>query len=253
MTRQSARPSALVPVCGAFWLGLTLLLRPAPALADGSLGQCRASMPQGAVCACRLADLHPTQLAIGRLHVQELEQEGFDALAKHVAKPGEHARVVFGPAGALYIVDGHHHAAAMLDLQPAGSTVCEIAGDPAAVSADPEVFWSGMDQRRFAWLKGNDGSEHPGVFPPASLAELPDDPFRSVAGWLERDCNVRLTGDYAEFRLAGVLRADPKAVTPHSAADRAATLKEAKAYLHDPANRGRIADDADADRFAGCR
>jgi hypothetical protein len=229
----------------------TSLLAPVPASAAPS---CQASMPKDTICTCRLADLHPTQLAVGFLHVSELKQEGFDHLAKHVAKEEKNrAKIVAGPGGVFYIVDGHHHARAMSDLQPAGTSTCEIVGNMQSLPAQPALFWDKMVALSLARLEGPDGIKRDGVFPPANLHALPNDPFRSVSSWLEDRCDIKLSGDFAEFKLADLLRHDPNAVTPHSEADKDAALREALVFVNNPANLPKLTEIANGPALNACK
>ena len=217
---------------------------------------CEPTMPKGSVCSCKLADLHPTQMSIGVLHVKDLEEDGFQKLAKCVAKDEKHAMIVFGPAGAPYIVDGHHHARAMMDLDAEGPTTCEIADVPTAAPISPAAFWTSMEQRHFARLEGRDGVQHPGVYPPDKLTDLENDPFRSLSSWIEDRCHVKLKGDYADFKLADLLRKNPKAIAPRSDSDEEQASMEGLAFLHQPSNSAQVAlmaDPAGVEAIKDCR
>lgn len=218
---------------------VTLLLSFAagPALA----APCTAAMAKGDVCDCTLASLHPTQLAVGQARVEELKQEGFDKLAKSEGRPGNRAQVVLGPGGGRYLVDGHHHARAMSELRPGASTMCEIAGSAQDLPTDPASFWPAMAARGFARLKGPDGVQRPGVYPPPTLAGMADDPFRTVAGWVEYVCHAKLEGDFAEFTLADLLRADPANPAPHDPAGLQRSEQQALRFVRDPANQSALA------------
>lgn len=209
-------------------LAVTLLALATPA----SAADCRSDTQPGTDCTCKLADLHPTQRAIGRLHVDELKAQGFDKLAEHVAKPDSHAVVVIGPGNLLYLVDGHHHARAMIELRPAGSTTCLVKSDLRNLPSDPSQFWPAMAKLGLARLEGPDGRPANGAVPPPNLLALADDPFRSVASWLEDKCDVKLTGDFAEFRLADLLRTEGRVRAPRREGDRKDALKDALDFVH---------------------
>jgi hypothetical protein len=162
-------------------------------------------------------------------------------------------KIAPGPGGIFYIVDGHHHARAMSDLQPAGTTTCQIAGNVQSLPAQPALFWAKMESLSLARLEGPDGIKREGVFPPTNLRPLPDDPFRSVSSWLEDRCNLKLAGDFAEFKLADLLRNDPKAVTPHSEADKQASLGEALAFVNNPANLPKLTEISGGPALNACR
>lgn len=236
-------------LCLPFVVAVLLLGLGRPAHA----ADCRPDMRPGTECTCKLADLHPTQRAIGRLHVQELEAQGFKKLAEHVAKPGNHAVVVIGPGNALYLVDGHHHARAMSDLQPPGVTTCLIKDDVRSLPADPGQFWPAMAQRGLARLEGPDGKPSNGTPPPRDLRALPDDPFRSVASWLEDRCDLKLQGDFADFRLGDALRSSGHVNAPRSEADRKEAVKQALNAVHEPGSQARLAGLQGAEGLTSCR
>ena len=242
---MSLRFRRFVPIVLAVLLGAARN----PALA----ADCSADMRPGTDCTCKLADLHPTQRAIGRLEVQELEAQGFDKLAQRAAQPDRHPVVVIGPGNMLYLVDGHHHARAMMDLQPTGVTTCSIKDDVRTLPADPGQFWPAMAQRGLARLEGPDGKPFDGTPPPGDLRALPDDPFRSVAGWVEDRCKVKLRGEFADFRLGDALRSSGHVDPPRSEADRNAAVKQALNAVQEPEVQARLAGLQGAEGFRSCR
>lgn len=211
--------------------------------------RCDPSMKLGTICSCSLSALHPTQISVGKLYVTELKSEGLSALTKHARKTP--TKIAFGPMAEIFIMDGHHHAAAMSAIDSAASSTCEVSAKVEEFPQNPKDFWSQMAQHSFALLQGPDGTVHEGAFPPPTLNEMADDPFRSVAAWLEQACHLKVTGDYADFDLANVLRHDRNAVMPQTEADKAKALREALLFVHDPENRAALSKIAGADFAKG--
>ena len=195
---------------------------------------CAPSMAPGSICSCSLSALRPTQISVGRLYVNELAAEGLTALTIHARK--KPTEIAIGPTGEMFILDGHHHAAAMSTINSGASSTCKISAKLQVLPDSAKTFWTQMADHSLANLQGPDGIVRAGEFPPSSLNHMADDPFRSVAAWLEQACHLKLTGDYAEFDLANFLRHDPNAVVPQTEGDKAKALHEAFVFVRDPKN-----------------
>jgi hypothetical protein len=99
---------------------------------------CDPSMILGTICSCALSALHPTQISVGKLYVNELKSEGMSALTKHAReKP---TKIAFGPMGDMFIVDGHHHAAAMSAINRTASSTCKVSAKLRAFPQNPKDF-----------------------------------------------------------------------------------------------------------------
>lgn len=206
-------------------------------------------MTLGTICSCALSALHPTQLSVGKLYVNELKSEGMSALTKHARE--NPTKIAFGPRGEMFIVDGHHHAAAMSAIDSAASSTCKVSAKFEAFPQNPKDFWAQMARHSFALLQGPDGIVHEGALPPPTLNQMADDPFRSIAAWLLQACHLKLTKDYAEFDLANFLRRDRNAVVPQTEADKEEALREALLFVHDPKNRVALSEIAGANFEGG--
>lgn len=156
---------------------------------------------------CRLAELRPTQLAVGMAEVDEKEKKlrGLKPkkLAAYERKNPE--PVVRGPGGALYIID-HHHLALALTRAGATETFCSQTVDLSSLA--PEAFWKEMEARKWVYAYDENGAgPRPYSELPVSVSGLKDDPYRSLAG------AVRMAGGYdktaqpfAEFQWADFFR-----------------------------------------------
>jgi hypothetical protein len=138
-----------------------------------------------------LADLRPTQMTVGAAEVAAkraqwatLRPKARDKLLQSHWFPA-----VRGPRGRFYIVDHHHLGQAL--WQEAVKTVWVM---PLADFSDaaPALFWRLMEFRQWAHPYDNQGRRHEAAAIPKRLAQLKDDPYRSLAG------EVRKAGGYAK-------------------------------------------------------
>ena len=152
------------------------------------------------------AKLRPTQITVGKAEVAgiraEWEQLGRkkrkELLAAHWF-PG-----VLGPKQRVYIVDHHHLGLALLE-EGVKSVPVMIQRDFSWL--EPDVFWRTMEFNRWAHPYDRNGRRIDYTAIPASLTELTDDPYRTLAA------RVRMAGGcakdalpYAEFLWADFYR-----------------------------------------------
>ncbi len=112
--------------------------------------------------------------------------------------------VVRGPKGRYYVIDHHHLARALYEEGVEQILVSPVA-DLRALEKDE--FWTFMDNRNWMHPFDADGQRQPRTSLPKSVADLVDDPYRSLAG------ELRFAGGYAkdttpfsEFLWADALR-----------------------------------------------
>jgi hypothetical protein len=146
---------------------------------------CGASSKTGIPCSCDVRTLRPLQGAVGMEEVR-------DKADKIKAKPGKASqklasdpiKVVSGPGGAWFITD-HHHGANAWRLADRPFALCEIA-DRGPLSSDAQ-FWSDLIKDHLVPLADADGKSISPEQLPSGLAELPDDPYRSLAWRLRKN------------------------------------------------------------------
>lgn len=153
-----------------------------------------------------LAKMRPTQLTVGKAEVAAKRAEWKELRRKKRAEllashwfPG-----VLGPKRRIYIVD-HHHLGLALQEEKVKSVPVMILRDFSWL--EPDVFWRTMEFHRWAHPYDAHGDRVDYAAIPARLAEMTDDPYRSLAA------RVRMVGGcakdaepYAEFLWADFYR-----------------------------------------------
>jgi hypothetical protein len=139
----------------------------------------------------RIKSLKPTQMTVGMREVSEKQREwrerggdkGAEYLGKHMIP------VVRGPKNRLYLID-HHHLARALEEEGVKDVLVNVVADLSSLGR--EEFWVFLDNR--AWCHPYDAKGRRRAFDdiPATVAEMSDDPFRSLAG------DLRRAGGYAK-------------------------------------------------------
>ncbi|HXX50691.1 MAG TPA: ParB-like protein [Xanthobacteraceae bacterium] len=166
-------------------------------------------------------DLRPTQITVGirevnakRKHWRDLAaKEGGVFLGKHMIP------VVLGPKGRNYVVDHHHLARALHEEGVKEVAVTHIAN---LSKLDQDAFWTVMDNRSWMHPFDSNGERHHYKDIPKRVADLVDDPFRSLAGELRRAGGfAKDTTPFSEFLWADFLRRRMKRKTVDRDFDRA--------------------------------
>ena len=153
-----------------------------------------------------VVDLRPTQITVGMREVlvkrkrwrETATKKGEKFLGKHMIP------VILGPKLRHYVTDHHHLARALYD-EGVKDVAVTIAVDLSKL--EPDAFWTVMDDRN--WMHPFDvkGRRRHYRDIPKSVAELVDDPFRSLAGELRRAGGfAKDTTQFSEFLWADFLR-----------------------------------------------
>jgi hypothetical protein len=168
--------------------------------------QAQSQQPSPLLHSVAIADLRPTQMTVG---MREVERKRADwknlAPNKSGSFLGSHMiPVVRGPKNRYYVTD-HHHLARALHDEGVEQVLISPLADLHAL--DKEEFWRFMDNRGWTHPFDSDGQRQPRTELPKSIADLVDDPYRSLAG------ELRFAGGYAkdttpfsEFLWADALR-----------------------------------------------
>lgn len=171
--------------------------------------QCSAQSRKGDLCLARLEGVRPTQFCVGYQDVERKRKK----ISSNTAGPDSGLRfseknpgsAILGPEDIIYLVDGHHRARALLD---AASELFHIRILDDFSHLTMTDFWDGMARRKFVWLYDCEGRGPQSPLElPASLKELKDDPYRTLAeDAQDRGANKKLDVLYQEFYWANFYR-----------------------------------------------
>jgi len=150
--------------------------------------------------------LRPTQITVGMRevkekrehwrHLQDKDKEGF--LGHHMIP------VIHGPKQRDYIIDHHHLARALLDEGCEHVFVVPVAD---LSSLDQDAFWTFLDHHAWVYPYDAKGKRRSYSDIPATVMDMKDDPYRSVAGELRRIGGyAKDTTPFSEFLWADFLR-----------------------------------------------
>jgi hypothetical protein len=153
-----------------------------------------------------IADLRPTQITVGLREVAEKRQSWrAQSDAKGGAFLGTHMiPVIRGPKGRLYVID-HHHLARALHDEGQDKILTNPIADLSQLTKDS--FWVVMDCKGWCHPYDATGKRRDFADIPTAVADLVDDPFRSLAGELRRAGGyAKDTTPFSEFIWADFLR-----------------------------------------------
>ncbi len=139
----------------------------------------------------RIRSLKPTQMTLGIREVNEKRREwrerggdkGAEYLGKHMIP------VVIGPKERRYLID-HHHLARALEEEGVKDVLVSVVADLSTLAR--EEFWIFLDNRAWCHPYDSHGRRRDFDAIPTTVAEMEDDPYRSLAG------ELRQAGGYAK-------------------------------------------------------
>jgi hypothetical protein len=151
-------------------------------------------------------DLRPTQMTVGMGEVARKRESWKSQDRKPLVEFLAHhmVPVVVGPGGRRYLID-HHHLARALHDEGVDSVFVAIVADFHKLDAD--AFWNIMDFRGWTHPYDNKGRRRAYADLPKTVADMQDDPYRSLAGEL-RYCGgfAKDSTPFSEFVWADFLR-----------------------------------------------
>jgi hypothetical protein len=153
-----------------------------------------------------ITNLRPTQMTVGFREVEEKRKAWRERSGKkESAYLGTHmVPVILGPKGRMYVTDHHHLTRALLE-EGVTSVLVTITADLESLSK--ESFWVVMDCKGWCHPYDAEGVRHDFADIPTSIADLVNDPFRSLAGELRRAGGyAKDVTPFSEFIWADFLR-----------------------------------------------
>jgi hypothetical protein len=184
-----------------------------------------------------IADLRPTQITVGMREVaakrslwREKEKEGkgkkaAEFLGKHMIP------VIQGPKNRHYVID-HHHLARALHDEGVKNVAITVVANLNMLAGD--AFWTVLDNRNWMHPYDDQGRRLDYQHIPQSIADLADDPFRSLSGELRRAGGfAKDTTPFSEFLWADALRRNIKRKIVEREFDRALEIALRFAKSHD--------------------
>jgi hypothetical protein len=151
-----------------------------------------------------LGALRPTQMTVGLREVRE-KRRHWRAAAHPESFLGSHLiPVIRGRKGRCFLID-HHHLARALHDEGVQEVAITVVADLSHL--DKRTFWTFLDHR--GWLHPYDerGRRQDWAALPHHVADLADDPYRSLAGELRRIGGfAKDTTPFSEFLWADFLR-----------------------------------------------
>jgi hypothetical protein len=153
-----------------------------------------------------IADLLPTQVTVGmrEVDIRRIRWRGKNAIDCSAYLASHRVPVVLGPNKRYYMIDRHHLTMALSEEGVTALPVSVIA-DMSALCVDD--FWTSLESR--AWTHPFDDEGRRRLFEdmPIAVADLEDDPYRSLAGAVKRAGGyAKNKAPFSEFRWADFLR-----------------------------------------------
>ena len=147
--------------------------------------------PQPQLINARLAQLHPTQITVGKMEValKRKQWAGLDKKSRATTLDSHWFPAIAGPEGKYYIVDHHHFGLALLE-EEVKMVKLLLLKDLSWL--DPSTFWRVMDHHQWVHPYDSKGVRRDFLAVPLQLTHLQDDPYRSLAG------EVRRAGGFAK-------------------------------------------------------
>lgn len=152
---------------------------------------------QGTTCEIAIQNLLPAQSAVGELEIKYKLGSLNDIAAKdpanevinisNVTQNTSNMVPVTYVQGQFYIADKHHFLRSLSEFNQAHNqnfcVIVQIQNSLPGVSFDNSAdFWNMMSNFNLAYLE--QGTDNSPLYPTTSVAQMPDDVFRSLAGYL---------------------------------------------------------------------
>src|SRR6478609_3163769 len=152
----------------------------------------------------KIADLRPTQSVVGlyevRHKIRQLQSIAHDHKGLNDYKRINPAPAVRAYNGHLYIID-HHHLAVALHHMKQQDIYVKVIKDYSNLSKND--FITRVQKHKWVYLKDQDGKDITFEQLPTSIAQLKNDPYRSLAAIVrDNHCFEKTVVPFAEFQWA---------------------------------------------------
>lgn len=154
----------------------------------------------------RVDSLRPTQITVGLREVQVKRNRWREQKEAAEARfLGDHMiPVLLGPKGRQYVIDHHHLSRALME-EGVTHVLTSVVADLSQLKKDE--FWVLADNKGWCHPYDADGVRRAFSDIPETIADMIDDPYRSLAGELRRSGGyAKDTTPFSEFIWADFLR-----------------------------------------------
>ncbi len=175
-----------------------------------------------------IAELRPTQMTVGFREVEEKRKRwrAQDPEKKEKFLGAHMIPTLLGPKKRHYVID-HHHLSRALQEEGVKDVLVTVVADLHHLEKD--AFWTVCDHKSWSHPYDAEGERRPFKDIPKAMADLADDPFRSLAGALRRAGGfAKDTTPFSEFLWADFLRRHIKG--KHVEQDFSGALEEAMGF-----------------------
>lgn len=151
-----------------------------------------------------ISQLRPTQMTVG-MHEVRAKRESWQSRKDKAEFLGHHMiPVILGPKQRPYVIDQHHLTRALLD-EGQKHVLVSVVTDLSMLERD--AFWIFLDNRGWCHPYDQRGARCSFAEIPKTIADLRDDPYRSLAGGLRKAGGfAKDTTPFSEFLWADFLR-----------------------------------------------
>lgn len=180
--------------CGALLL---------PALVWGEA--CKSHDVKGTLCHMNVADIRPTQFAVGAVAVsckaEKISKKSKKKLKKYLQKEKNRMPAVIGPDGEFYITDHHHLATALYQAQSSDwgdmdkTLTMQVIDTYFPDKVSWAEFWQIMQEKNQSYNYDNKGIAYMNfALLPKTVGELLNDPYRTLSRWVRESCGYLKKG-----------------------------------------------------------
>jgi len=190
-------------------------------------------LPVHSNCVVAVAQLRPTQFALGLQEIQEravkLREMSASKLTAYLLK--HRAPIAIGPGGIPYLLDGHHLARTILEAGVKPVMYAEVKENWANLSE--EKFWAEMKDHNYLYLRDEAGhGPLDYTLLPKTVAAMKDDPYRTLAWKVRSNGGYEKTSVfYTDFQWAEFFR--PRVVVDTNSYGKAIEAASALAHSAD--------------------